>query len=216
MCTNITKLDKCNKFYKTYNMYKMYKMQILRVAQDDRTGVLYQDRWWSHTACFDPRLFSVIPGLIGDPGSLLCHAGFRPRATKFLREARSPRFLRLRFLRLRSGQAGQALRSNRPRPHIEFAGPGRSPARRRREVASAFLVMRNNGTGFPVKLAALCCHCGFGHHLAVGADFRGRRLPADGAGAEVLTILFGNLAGCFMLFGLTIQKGQIEGMLGSR
>ncbi len=72
MRKNVTKLDKCNKVYKTYKMYKMYKMykiQILRVAQDDRAGVLYQDRWWSHTACFDPCLFSVMPGLIGHPGS---------------------------------------------------------------------------------------------------------------------------------------------------
>ena len=298
MCTNVTKLDKCNKVYKMYNMYKM---QILRVAQDDRAGVLHQDRWWSHTACFDPRLFSVMPGLIWDPVSWLCPAGFRPRATRggglwgfaptrrgpFV-SAKGPKTIGARawpprggacapvpvtwaaelaalrqssppygmdgtgaqprpqapggvscYPRLRSGIQGLGfvLRGFAPArrgdgdcgvspPHDEVllfrqkdpkpVAPGRGPARRHREVAPAFLVMRNNGTGFPVKLAALCCHCGFGHHLAVGADFRGRRLPADGAGAEVLTILFGNLAGCFMLFGLTIQKGQIEGMLGSR
>ena len=57
---------------------------------------------------------------------------------------------------------------------------------------------------------------GFGHHLAVRADFRGGGLPAGRTGMEAFLIPFGNFPVRFLLFGLTIQKGQVKGMLGSR
>ena len=98
-------------------------------------------------------------------------AGFRPRTSRsFCFGKRTQNHSRpgvaqgvplpqSRWLGLRN-----SLRSDSPRPHIEFAGPGRSPARRRRDVVclscharpragiqGLCFFLRSNDTGFPLK-----------------------------------------------------------------
>ena len=76
------------------------------------------------------------------PGEGICvfHAGFRPRTTRSFCFGKRPQnhwrpdvALRVPAPQSRLFGLRNSLRSDSPRPHIEFAGPGRSHARRRRE-----------------------------------------------------------------------------------